>query len=169
MEPVVEVIGTKEQYLNLVDEAMPAFIAFLKDISALEESTMDEYNAVREEKIASGIPKWQATPAESDVFARFKEQYGLLAAPICSDALLKKGYGGSCAKPARYGHINEGCRLEVTIKSCKQITVIMYHDDTKDWLPTYRFVLKRIEDSWKINSIHYRLGADDSWHVRGLS
>lgn len=130
-----------------VDDIMPLLISLLKRLDIVENKA---YTSNRENK---------------DEYNELKEEYGRIASEVCTKELLERGYLIAFGNPTKYGHINKGCELEFVMKSEKQATVIMYNERDKSYLATYRFVFKNLDDDWKLCSVHYRHGNDDTWHV----
>ncbi|MDE6470969.1 MAG: RhsIA family immunity protein [Eubacterium sp.] len=157
IEPVIISDGVSEKYLPYIDEIIPAFVSMLRRLDAVEEKT-NEQHSLYAENYDYFMEKYKS----------LQQEYGDIASELCTDEVLQRGYLSSFGKPTTYGHINKGCELEFIMKSVKQATVIMYNDRDKSYLPTYRFIFKNKENSWRINSVSYRIGDDDSWHLYNI-
>lgn len=161
MEPIIEITDTAEKYIPVIDRVVPVFVDFLRKLSKAEEDANEKQEMLEEQKDED-----DDTFDEDDeqLWAEFNENYSSIARTMCTEKLLERLSVNSFSMPTKYGHINEGCKLEVTMKSSRQLTIIMYNDPKMPWLHTYRFVLKEIDGQWKVNTVHSRLGGD-SWSI----
>lgn len=150
IEPRVITNGVNEKYLSYADDIVQLLISLLRRLDTVEKKA---FVSDRENR---------------DEYKELKKEYGRIANEVCTEELLERGYLISFGNPTKYGHINKGCELEFVMKSMKQATVIMYDEHDKSYLSTYRFVFKSFDGVWKLCSVHYRHGSDDTWHVNHI-
>lgn len=162
----VTACDTPEKYLPMKDILVPAVVAFLRQLCALEEEIYQRSEKMEADKLRAGIPKSQMAPGSMELWEEYRERYGEIAKLHCTQKLLDRGYGRSYGCPATYAYLNTGCKLDFTMKSPKKAVIVTHYHKGIDM--KHQFVLKIEENEWNIDSVSYGYENESTWHVDSI-
>ena len=165
-EPTLIIAASDHQPEALENEILPTFIAFLRDLTKLEESTQRKSQALEREKLEDGLSDFARTPEIEKLWVHYHEQFEKLAAPLCSSKLLQRGYAETFAAPARFHYINNGCRLSVAFPDEHTIEIIA--EDFSKLQQKDRFILRYIDNKWLIDEVYYTYPNSERWYMDSI-
>ena len=166
IEPTLIIEASDNQPEALKREILPTFIAFLRDITRLEENTQRKSQILEREKLEDGLSDFARTPEIEKLWIHYHEQFEKLATPLCSPKLLQRGYAETFATPARFHYINNGCRLSVAFPDEHTIEIIA--KDFSKLQQKDRFILRNIENKWLIDEVYYTYPNSERWYMDSI-
>lgn len=154
--------GTLEKYQEMKYELIPILINLLDDISNLESTFINKSEDLEEKKLKLGIPSSQVSPGSEEMWKEYKKKYRELIERICTEELLKYGFANSMGKPGEYSYLKAGCNLFFIMKSSKRATIEIHFEKGNSM--RHQFILRKIDDNWKISDKKYGFRRETSWH-----
>ena len=93
------------------------------------------------------------------------QRYLELVTPHCTEKMMKWGAARSFGKPAKYDYLFGAPEPTVwfTMKSAKKAVVSTRNPVSYGY--RYRFILRSVEDGWKIDGVECAFGDSESWSV----
>ena len=161
--PVTQFIDTPESFQPMADNIVPPLVDMLLALSDLEEEIGRRFDALNEKKLAMGIPRGQVAPGWEELWAEYRTRFYAIAAPLCTEKLLNRGYARSCGYPTEYGYLAGECQLFFTMNSNKRAMVVTRYHESID--KAHQFVLRPIDGIWKIDKVSYSYGNEPTWHI----
>ena len=165
-EPTLIIEASDNQPEALKREILPTFIAFLRDITRLEENTQRKSQILEREKLEDGLSYFARTPEIEKLWIHYHEQFEKLATPLCSPKLLQRGYAETFATPARFHYINNGCRLSVTFPNEHTIEIIA--EDFSNFQQKDRFILRFMDNKWLIDEVYFAYPNSERWYMGNI-
>lgn len=188
----IDTTNTPEKFCSMVEEIVPQLVEILKELGKLEQDyfvqgkrlnkngrVIEFKNGVREE-----ITKHE------DLKAKFKVLYKQLLDPYCTEEMLsqRRDCIHGTHYPSGFNCLHTGCTIVFTMKSANKAMVELVPPDSSipydmsdsnvryivdnftnkppyfySYFEKYRFTMKRIGDSWKINLVHNAGLHSTSW------
>ena len=153
--------STLEKYRHMKDEILPFLFELLYKISLLEEEMSIWMNKLKAEKDALGIVG-QTHVDEPKVWAEYERRMNELITPFCAESLLKTNTPRAIQGPPRYHYLRSGCEaVYFTMKSPKRAEVEVRWIRGMEYKE--KFVLTKIDDSWKVKDVQTGYGWDDKF------
>ncbi|MDE7231068.1 MAG: hypothetical protein K2N56_11365 [Oscillospiraceae bacterium] len=138
-----------EKFKDKQTEVCEFLFGILRQLNELENEV---YERGEELKLKRPEPHIIA-PGEEELWDEYEQRTGEIVKQVCTEKLLKKGYGGSFGKPAAYGYIDGECTAHFIMKSAaKAVVEIHFMHGTAQF---HRFVLKSDNGSWLLDEMFY--------------
>lgn len=158
----VEIIAP-EKLAGQCEGVLILVLDMLKELSALEAETAEAYRRMEEENKAMGIPSYQAGPGFFEFWAKYRENVGKIVKPMCSEKLLKRGFGAHFSTPGKYDYIHGNCSIVFTMKSEKKAELeTSFINCTLNC--KHRFTLKNDGGRWLVDALSYLSEGSDKWN-----
>lgn len=135
----------------------------LRRINAVEKDIFDRNEAIEAGKPSLGIPKNQIAPGEKELWGEYKERLYQIIAPVCTEKLIGKRYGGSFGSPQKYDYIDGECKINFIMKSSKTAVIETHYRHGID--SKHKFVIRNIDGKWLIDEVYYGFENDgNTWY-----
>lgn len=162
----IEISVPSEKFSLTADTVLAQTLELLNALNALERDIYERNEKLNKEKFIAGIPYNQIAPGAKELWKEYFEQYKRLVTPVCTERLLKRGYGRSFGKPGKYDYLNTKCKIVCMMKSAQKATIEVFFHDGVDM--RQQFILKNIENEWKIDEVKYGFSNETTWHTDGI-
>lgn len=103
-------------------------------------------------------------PRKKERMEEYWTRLGNIVKPVCTEKLLKRGFGSSFSEPAKYGYIDGECKAEFIMKSEKRASMVTHYSRGIDM--THRFVMVKDENGGRlVDSVSCGFENEpDKWH-----
>lgn len=161
----IKMIDTPEKFQPLAEEIVPTLVELLQARNALEAEIFARSIKLREEHTAAGIPQYQTGPGDQELYEEYARRYLELVTPHCTEKMMKWGAARSFGKPAKYDYLFGAPEPTVyfTMKSAKKAVVSTQNPVSYGY--RYRFILRPVENSWKIDGVECAFGDSENWGI----
>lgn len=156
-----------DKFKDKQDEVCGFAFDFLREITALENEVFDRSQELIRQKLEAGIPRHQVGPGEEELWDEYKQRLGEIVTPACTEKLMKRGFGGSFGKPAKYGYIDGECNADFIMKSAKKAVVVTHFLHGTPQM--HKLVLKPEDGKWLFDEVYYGFGSNpDKWYIDSI-
>lgn len=152
-----------EKFRDKQNEICGFLFDLLRQLNALETEIYDRKRELDQKKTELGIPKSQIAPGEKELWAEYKSRLGELLKPVCTEKLLKCGYGGSYGKPTHYGYIDGECKVNFIMKTANRAVIKTHFSAGIN--QKQKFVIKNVDGKWLIDEVYYGFENEDTWNA----
>lgn len=161
----IKFVDTPEKFQPLAEEIVPPLVELLQKRNDLEAEIGERFQTLRAEHAAAGIPPYQAGPGIEELHQEYARRYLELVTPHCTEKMMKWGAARSFGKPAKYDYLFGAPEPAVwfTMKSAKKAVVSTRNPVSYGY--RYRFILRPVEDGWKVDGVECAFGDSESWSV----
>ncbi len=145
---------TPEKFQYLKDEILDFLIDKLEELNNLEQEIFERSRALKNPAAPN-----QLQPGEKELWTEYKLRYKEITTPI---SLKQPEGGGSFGKPTKYDYLNcPDTKIIFIMKSADRAVVeTQYEYGLKK---KEQFVLKKIGESWKIDTKKYGFPNEEKW------
>lgn len=152
----VDISPTPGKFQHLAHEVL-AFL--LRNLQALDRLEQEIYE--RHQLLASARPApSQVHPDEDDLWDEYAQRCTEIIAPISVKPYTDTR---SFGQPTKYGYLNyPGTTITVTVKSMNRAVVEALFESAI--AKKEQFVLRKMEDSWKIDTKKYGYKDETTWY-----
>lgn len=151
---MIDTSQTPDKFLHLMGETLSFLLQNLELLNKLEQEIFE-----RSEALKNPEERNQVQPGEKELWAEYRIRYKELTDPIC---MTPSNGGGSFGKPARYDYLGyPDTKIVFIAKSAHRAVIEMHYE--YGIAKKEQFVLKKVEDSWKIDSKKYGFPDEASW------
>lgn len=156
-----------DKFRDKQDEVCGFALDILRQINALENEVYERSLELIRQKLEAGIPKHQVGPGENELWEEYAQRLGELLKPVCTEKLMKRGYGGSFGSPVKYGYIDGDSTVKFFMKSAKKAVIETHF---VRGVPTmHKLVLKPEDGKWLFDEVYYGFeSAPDRWYVDSI-
>lgn len=156
-----------DKFKDKQDEVCGFALDILRQINALENEVYERSLELIRQKLEAGIPKHQVGPGENELWEEYAQRLGELLKPVCTEKLMKRGYGGSFGSPVKYGYIDDDSTVKFIMKSAKKAVIETHF---VRGVPTmHKLVLKPEDGKWLFDEVYYGFeSAPDRWYVDSI-
>lgn len=156
-----------DKFRDKQDEVCGFALDILRQINALENEVYERSLELIRQKLEAGIPKHQVGPGENELWEEYAQRLGELLKPVCTEKLMKRGYGGSFGSPVKYGYIDDDSTVKFIMKSAKKAVIETHF---VRGVPTmHKLVLKPEDGKWLFDEVYYGFeSAPDRWYVDSI-
>ena len=162
----IEFLNTSKKFYSTVDTVLLQVLELLKALSILEREVYERNEILNQKKFEAGIPYNQMAPGAKELWTEYFERYKRLVTPVCTERVLKRGFARSFGKPGKYDYLNTKCKIVCIMKSTQKVTIETFFHNGVDM--KQQFILKNIDNEWKIDGIKYAFSNEAVWHVDGI-
>lgn len=137
----MEIISeAEERFKGREGEICGFLFDVLKRINTLEREISERFEVLakkrtRPHRMAAG---------EMELWEEYQTRLEDIVKPVCTEKLLKRGYGGEFCEPSKYDFIDGECRVEFIMKYEKRAVVIAHFHRGTDM--KYKFTLVKCKD-----------------------
>jgi hypothetical protein len=155
----VDTNQTPEKFQYLKDEILGFLIDKLEALNKLEQEIFERSRALK-----NPAELHQLQPGEKELWAEYKLRHKEITTTIS----LKPSDGSrSFGKPAKYDYLNyPDTKIIFIMKSADRAVVEAYYE--YGLKKKEQFVLRKKEDSWKIDTKKYGFSGEDKWMLDEL-
>lgn len=159
----IEFSDIPKKFYPTADVILTQVLELLKALNVLEREVYECNEKLDKEKVKAGIAYNQTAPGSKELWKEYSERYGRLVTLRCTAKLLKRGYARSFGKPGKYDYLNTKCKIVCTMKSAKKATIETFFHKGIDM--KHQFIIKNIDDEWKIDEVKYGFSNETTWHI----
>ena len=164
----MEIINeASDKFKDKQDEVCGSVFDFLREINALENEVFDRSQELIRQKLEAGISKNQVGPGEEELWDEYRDRLKKLVTPRCTAKLLKRPFGYSYGKPAKYHYIDGECGVDFIMKSAKKAVVITHFMHGTPQM--HKLVLKSEDGKWLFDEVYYGFESNpDKWYIDSI-
>ncbi len=188
----LDLTNTPEKFRPAVDEILPQLTKLLEELRRLEEQYFVQQKRLHQKgrviSFMDGIR--EEITDNQELKEKFKKLYCQLLDPHCTPEMLAQRRDCLHGEhyPSFFNCLHTGCTVAFTMKSANKATIELLPDDGNipydmtdpdtrymtedftnsppyfyDYFERYRFTMKRLEESWKIDAVYYGGLHDIHW------
>ncbi len=157
----IDASQTPEKFRHFQDEVFNFLIPILKSLHELEANAQKKMEALEKKRSSPN----QVHPDEDGVWNEYIEKSKQIIAPVSF-----KPYGGhprSIGKPTSYEYLTYPNSKFYFIMKSENRAVVEVHFEY-GMAEKNQFVLKKVENDWKIDSRKYGFPDEETWHTDEL-
>lgn len=151
----IDTSQTSEKFLHLTDEILAFLTDKLHTLNKLEQEIFERSQILKDPKNPH-----QLQPGEKELWTEYSQRYKNIVAPISLKPL--ENSRSSFRKPTKYDYLSyPDTKITFIMKSANRVIVETQYEygiTQKD-----QFVLKKVENRWKIDTKKYSFPDENTW------
>lgn len=152
-----------DKFKDRQDEVCGFLFDILRKLNALEKEIYERDEKLKLKRSEPHI----VAPGEEELWDEYERRTGEIVEPVCTEKLLKRGYGGSFGNPQKYAYIDGECRANFIMKTAKKAVVETTF--SQGGFQRHKFVLKDADGKWLIDEVYYGFeSAPDRWYIDSI-
>lgn len=152
----IDTSPTPGKFQHLANEVLEFLLRNLQALDRLEQEIYERHQVLASERSAPN----QVHPGEDDLWDEYAQRCTEIIAPISIKPYTDTR---SFGQPTKYAYLNfPGTKITVTIKSTNRAVVEALFESAI--AKKEQFVLRKVEDGWKIDTKKYGYQDEATWY-----